>query len=313
MSLMRRRRLNTQRESHDPFVWKISTRLLLLISGLSLCILSGPPCVAQQNAKNVLFVFSSADQQHRDLDSFEKGLRTRVPQHLNFYTSYIDFERMVDASYRDSLAETFHHAYKNVKLDVAVVSSIEALRFVAQYRDRILPGVPIVFYSLSAKELEGQQIPAGVTGTTTDVGLRETIDLALHLHPDAQAVAIITEGPGFWWKVAQSELYRHRDRVKEIDLFGPPSEETLDKIAALPPHTLILFQLAKLSARESDIKPNDVSPRLLSTCRPTVRGRGPLFLAALAGLTPIGRRISIRRQRQQHEFCQASGRKTFRL
>jgi PAS domain S-box-containing protein len=232
--------------------------MLLLIFGSLLCILITQACVAQQHARNVLFVFSSVDQQHRDLESFERALRARVPQHLNFYTSYIDFERMVDASYRDSLAETFHHAYKNVKLDVAVVSSIEALRFVTQYRDKILPGVPIVFYSLSAKELEGQQIPAGVTGRTTDVGLRETIDLALRLHPDAQAVAIITEGPGFWWKVAQSELYRHRDRVKEIDLFGPPSEETLDKIAALPPHTLILFQLAKLSAKESDVKPNDV-------------------------------------------------------
>ncbi|RSL17094.1 PAS domain S-box-containing protein [Edaphobacter aggregans] len=283
MSLMRRRRLNTQRESHAPFVWKISTRLLLLISGLLLCILSRPACVAQQNAKNVLFVFSSADQQHRDLDSFEKGLRTRVPQHLNFYTSYIDFERMVDASYRDSLAETFHHAYKNVKLDVAVVSSIEALRFVTQYRDRILPGVPIVFYSLSAKELEGQQIPAGVTGTTTDVGLRETIDLALRLHPDAQAVAIITEGPGFWWKVAQSELYRHRDRVKEIDLFGPPSEETLDKIAALPPHTLILFQLAKLSARESDIKPNDVLAAAAKHLPTYCAWKGSFILGCIGG------------------------------
>jgi PAS domain S-box-containing protein len=165
---------------------------------------------------------------------------------------------MGNAYYQDSLAETFHRAYKNVKLDVAVVSSIEALQFVLRYRGKILPGVPIVFYALSAKELEGQRIPAGVTGRTSEVGLRETIDLALRLHPDAQAVAIITEAPDFWWRVAQSELYRHRDRLKEIDLFGPPGDETLDRIATLPPHTLILFQLATLSAKESEINPDDV-------------------------------------------------------
>jgi PAS domain S-box-containing protein len=251
--------VDAERESHGSFdVWKISTHLLLLISGSLLCILSGPACVAQQNAKNVLFVFSSAGQQRNDLDSFESALRARVRQHLNFYSSHVDYEQMGDASSRASLAETFHEAYKNVKLDVAVVNSIDALQFVVQYRDKILPGVPIVFSGLSAKELEGQQIPDGVTGRTIGVGIRETIHLALRLHPDAQAVAIITEAPGFWWRVAQSELYRHRDEVKEIDLFGPPSDETLARIAALPPHTLILFQLAPLSAKESDIKANDV-------------------------------------------------------
>jgi PAS domain S-box-containing protein len=90
------------------------------------------------------------------------------------------------------------------------------------------------------------------------VGLRETIDLALHLHPDAQAVAIVTEAPGFWWAVAHSELDRHRDRVKEVDLFGPPGTTLLERIAALPPHTLILFQLAALSGKESDVKTRDV-------------------------------------------------------
>jgi PAS domain S-box-containing protein len=257
---MRRGRGDRERESHGSSdVWRISTHLLLITASL-LCVLSGPACVAQQTAKNVLFVFSSLDQQRRDLDSFESVLRTRVPQHLTFHTSYVDFERMGDAAYRDSLAVTFHHAYKNVKLDVVIASSIEALQFILQYRDKVFPGVPIVFYALNAKELElvAQRLPDGVTGRTSDVGLRETIDLALRLHPDAQAFAIVTESPDFWWRVAHSELNRHRDRVKEVDLFGAPGSELLESIAALPPNTLILFQLATLSAKESDIAANDV-------------------------------------------------------
>src|SRR5277367_4483367 len=207
MSLMGRGRGNTKPESHGlSEVWRISTRLLLLISGSLLSILSISTSVAQQPTKNVLFVFSSLDQQRRDRDLFEGALRARVPQHLIFHTSFVDYERMGDAAYRDSLAETFHHAYKNVKMDVAVISSIEALQFVTRYRDKIIPGVPIVFYALSAQELEleGQRLPAGVTGRTSSVGLRETIDLALRLHPDARAVAIVTEAPGFWWEVARS-------------------------------------------------------------------------------------------------------------
>ena len=60
---------------------------------------------------------------------------------------------MRNVEYRDSLAETFRYAYKDVKMDIAIVSAEEALGFVLQYRDKILPGVPIVFYSLSAIEL----------------------------------------------------------------------------------------------------------------------------------------------------------------
>jgi hypothetical protein len=91
------------------------------------------------------------------------------------------------AAYTDSLAETFYHAYKDVKLDLAVVSSSDALQFAMRYRDKILPAVPIVFYALSAEELKelAQPLPTGVTGRTAGVGLRKTIDLALRLHPDA--------------------------------------------------------------------------------------------------------------------------------
>ena len=38
-----------------------------------------------------------------------------------------------------------------------------------------------------------------------------------------------------------AELLGHQDKVKEIDLIGPPSAQLLDRVAALPPHTVALF------------------------------------------------------------------------
>lgn len=213
-----------------------------------------------QTPKNILFLFSSQDQQRRDLNSFVKVLQVKVPQHLVIHSSYVDYERMGNTAYRDRLAETFHEAYKDVKMDVAIVSAIEALQFVLQYRDRILPGVPIVFYALSASELKvlRRPLPPDVTGRTASIGLRQTIDLALRLQPDAQSLAIVTAQPDFWWRAAREEVDHHNNRVKAIDIFGPPGTEVLDKIAALPPHTIILFQLAALSAKDAEIKPYDV-------------------------------------------------------
>src|SRR5215475_7808490 len=108
---MERRRGSSESQGHGlSGEWNLPTRLLLLISGSLLCILSTSACVAQQSAKNVLFIFSSFDQQRRFLEPFENALRARTPHHLNIYTSHVDYERMGDASYRESLAETFHNA-----------------------------------------------------------------------------------------------------------------------------------------------------------------------------------------------------------
>src|SRR6202030_2884384 len=89
----------------------------------------------------------------------------------------------------------------------------------------------------------------------------ETIDLALHLHPDVKAVAVITGITGrdkYWLAVAQSELLRHRDKVREIDLVGPSGNQILEEVAELPPHTLVLFQLRPDDFNQPAVDPIDV-------------------------------------------------------
>ena len=90
-----------------------------------------------------------------------------------------------------------------------------------------------------------------MTGVQSALGVREIIDLALRLHPDTEAVAVITDGTEIsndWLAAERAELRRHRDKVREIDLIGPPSPELLRKVAALPPRTVVLFQLAPLDS-----------------------------------------------------------------
>jgi PAS domain S-box-containing protein len=71
--------------------------------------------------------------------------------------------------------------------------------------------------------------------------LGETIDLALRLHPDTKNVAVLPGQDVFWTAVAHAEMLRRQDRVKEIQLLGPPTPELLAQALALPPHTVVLF------------------------------------------------------------------------
>ena len=120
-----------------------------------------------------------------------------------------------------------------------------ALHFAVDYRDKIFPGVPIVFVGVGAGDLENQKIWPGVTGVASPWGFRETIDLMLRLEPDTNTIAVVA-GDTLWDKqfvaVAHEELLRHHDKVAEIDVVGPPNHQLYERVAALPLHTVVLFQ-----------------------------------------------------------------------
>jgi PAS domain S-box-containing protein len=204
---------------------------------------------AQPKAKNVLVLVGGRGRV--STDTMEASLRAHAPWPVNFTVADLDNPRFEEKPYRDSLAETFRREYSGEKLDLVVAVSEAALLFAVQYRDAMFPGVPIVFMSASSplayQLLEHKITWPGVTGVTSSAGIRETIDLALRLNPDTNAIAVITdvseEQEREWLAAAHSELLRHQDKVREIDLLGAANAEMLDRVAALPPHTVVLFQL----------------------------------------------------------------------
>ena len=232
--------------------WERCFQLSLTIFCIFFWALAGPTVVAQESGKNVLLLISSVQRDNRFSD-IEFSIRARVPGPITFHHSYLEASQTEQKSYMESQAETFGRTYAGVKLDLVIASNPEQLKFAVQYRDKIFPGVPIVFLAVSSRELEGQKMWPGVTGVAVPVGLRETIDLALRLHPDTNTVAVIANTSSsiarYWLAATHAELLRHQDKVKEIDLIGPPSDQVLDKVTALPPHTVVLFYLAPDSSR----------------------------------------------------------------
>jgi PAS domain S-box-containing protein len=133
----------------------------------------------------------------------------------------------------------------------------------------------------------------GVTGVKNTNGVRETIDLALRLQPDTQAIAVISgtsDEDNFWLRAEHSELQRHRDKLKEIDLLGPPTPELLQRVAELPPHTVVLYQLYQHDANQLAFGALDVlaaiAPRVpLYSIFPTYVGSGAIGSASYDPIT----------------------------
>jgi PAS domain S-box-containing protein len=213
--------------------------------------LSGFPASAEPNAKNVLVLYPySAPPSFEVLKS---TMRAGIPGQINFYTVSMSNRRFEDREYQDSLAETFRRGYGGMKLDLVIASTYPVLQFAVKYRDKMFPAVPIVFFDVYPNEFERQKVWPGVTGVVVPLGMRETIDLALRIHPDTNAIAVITgvsEWERDWLELADSELLRHSDKVSEIDIVGTSGVQILQQVATLHPHTVVLFQLAPHDSNE---------------------------------------------------------------
>jgi PAS domain S-box-containing protein len=217
----------------------------LAFFGALLCVFTGPGAAAQTDPKNVLVLYPYGEPPSFAI--LKSTMQARIPEQINFYTVSMSNRRFEEEDYQASLAKTFGRGYYGIKLDVVIASTYPVLQFAVRYRNEMFPGVPIVFFDVYPNELEGHKIWPGVTGVIVPLAMQETIDLALHLHPDTSSVAVITgtsQWERYWLELAHSELLRYQDKVREIDLIGPASPQMLEKVAALPPHTVVLFQLA---------------------------------------------------------------------
>lgn len=235
-----------------------SIRAWLTILGILLYALSGPAAVADANAKNVLVVYSSTAGDPHFVSLIEPAIRARVREPINFYAAYlVDTDTAKERkSYLESQAETFRHTYPGVKLDLVIAVSPEAVYFALEYRNKIFPDIPIVFVEVTEKEFGARTWPGGVTGMTIPDGVRETVDLALHLEPDTTTIAVIGAPDPLWLSIVRSDLLRRQ--VRTIYLIEPPSRELIEKVNALPSHTVVLFQLPPQDAKQLTIGTDEV-------------------------------------------------------
>ena len=226
-------------------------RFCLSLLGI-LCAFAHSVAIGQQNSKNVLVLYPYSSPPSFEI--LKSTIRARIPGQINFYTVSMSNRRFEDPDYQDSLAETFRRGYGGMKLDLVIASTYPVLQFAVRYRDKMFPGVPIVFFDVYPNEFERQKVWPGVTGVVVPLGMRETIDLALRLHPDTDAIAVITgvsEWERDWLGLAHSELLRYRDKVREIDIIGTENNQILQQVATLPLHTVVLFQLAPHDSNEA--------------------------------------------------------------
>ncbi len=159
----------------------------------------------------------------------ENALGSVVPDAVrgpvDMFSEYLDVEWASTEAYSTAQVEFLRQKYSRRNIRVIVAAAPAALQFTLKFRDRILPGVPIVHVAVPADQLEGASLPADVVGKTIDLDPTETLRFALRLQPRARRIVIVLGA------ASRDRMWEQRVRMAIARLDGPPEVEYL---AGLP-------------------------------------------------------------------------------
>ena len=219
--------------------------LITLLAALIL-IDARPAHAASQTApKSVLIVFSHERERwlYDVLESRLRGEIETIPSGVNIYTEYLDAMRFADEEYRDRTVEYFRAKYAGRQVGVIVPVSPLALDFVLEDRDQLFPDAPIVFASVNRSRMDALAKVPNLTGVAVSRELTSTLELALTVQPDTRTVYIPAGTSALeraWTNDTRRSLQPFEKRVKLEFLVGLSMNDLEERLAHLPPHSVVL-------------------------------------------------------------------------
>ncbi|HSE06325.1 MAG TPA: GAF domain-containing protein, partial [Methylomirabilota bacterium] len=195
-------------------------------------------------------------------NAFRKTLTGAGLGQVSFYSEYFELTPLEDdRRLQAEVADYLRAKYGRLKLDLVAVTSSRGLRFVVRHRDRLFPGVPVVFGAVDQTAATDVVIGRDISGVWLSSDWAGTLESALWLQPQTEGVLVITGASGFG-PAARSQL-EGLGRPVAIDyLIAPTMEDALTRVAGLPDGTIVLLGPFGRDATGRDFRAPEVGARL---------------------------------------------------
>lgn len=231
-----------------------------LLALLGLLGLSGSLALAEQAApvRQILILHSY----HPEL-SWTAGVNSGMHQVLNTselalqtHIEYLDAKRNPDRDYLNRYESLLQHKLRHLHFDLILVSDAEALDFALRHRQNLLSGTPIVFCGISNPGPELSAASETITGVEERPSFRETVELALRLHPGTRELVFIgrTEDPSeALTRQALRELAARYPLGPRFTFWDDlPAEQLRPRLTQLQPGQLV-FRIGSIKAANGRI------------------------------------------------------------
>ena len=176
-------------------------------------------------------------------ESFKAQLQLDRRQDVEYFPEYFEFSRFPEEKHIVSFRDYLKAKYAQRTVDVVVASADAPLKFLLQYRTDLFHNSPIVFVATDLPKSDILASGAGATGIHYKNAYRETVDLALRLHPRTKRVFVVSgsqQQDHRYEKVIQQELSGFK-KAEITYLTDLPLSELIATTRSLPPDSVILY------------------------------------------------------------------------
>ena len=175
--------------------------------------------------------------------TFTSTLTSIVSGPLAFSSEYVDLAMFEEKqAFEPELVAYLAAKYARTKLDLVVITSTDSLRFMMRHRARLFPGVPIVFISVVKRLVADVPLDRDVSGVWVSIDWTGTLAAARKLQPDVERAIVVTGASPvdrLWAAEARAQLSGLDIPIAYLEPL--PIESLLERVATLPPRSVVLF------------------------------------------------------------------------
>jgi signal transduction histidine kinase len=226
-----------------------SPRITIFLLMLTLFLAPAYAAAASLPQKRVLLLYSE-DKAHPAHELTDQGIRATFQSNKLFkvqlYAEYLDLSRFGGSGYAHAMADFLNRKYSGIKIDVIITAYPAATEFLMNGGGgKVFPGVPIVACEIireTAENLGRSPWRRLITGVVIGDNAASVLETALRIRPGTKGVAMVAgTAPNDAYNEFHHALKSYAGRIDLIDLTKLPMQETLARVASLPPDTIVLY------------------------------------------------------------------------
>jgi len=231
-----------------------------VIRRTGLLLLLGVACASAAEPKRVLIVhsFSSAAPPFSvHSKAFERALVEKMRGQVDLDEVSLDKARYADLDLEEAIVDYLQKRQTKWKPDLVVPIGSPAGVFVAKYRDKLFPDVPILYTSLDQRLL----LPGALEKNAAYIGqvfnVPALIEDMLRVAPATKNIAVVigeTPLEQYWKEALQKAAAPYADRINFTYFNDLSFDQMVERVATLPPNSYIFVLL--LLRDSAGITPN---------------------------------------------------------
>ena len=223
--------------------------LILLVLGSLQFASSGSSAAAvgPEESKLIVVLYPDADDGRPGNVHVDRGIRSvfkdEAHRAVEVHSEQLDLTRFPDAA-QDRIAEHLRQKYLGRKVDLVIAGLASGLDFALKHRERMFPGVPIVFCAVDEKEAKARDLPSDVIGVPIKMDLAATLEIATRLLPATKRIYVVTGNSKFdrqWEAEARRQFRAYEDKLEFVYLAGLPLSDLKKRVAELPPDSIVFY------------------------------------------------------------------------